>query len=58
MPADTENYEPVSVFLYYQVFERILYDQLSEYLEKYLNTLLCVLGVISPHNDSIKKIVS
>ena len=24
-----------------EVFERILYDQLSEYLEKYLNTLLC-----------------
>ena len=24
-----------------KVFERLLYDQLSEYLEKYLNTLLC-----------------
>ena len=24
-----------------KVFERLLYDQLNEYLEKYLNTLLC-----------------
>ena len=24
-----------------KVFEKLLYDQLSEYLEKYLNTLLC-----------------
>ena len=24
-----------------KVFERLLYDQLSDYLEKYLNTLLC-----------------
>ena len=24
-----------------KVFERSLYDQLSEYLEKYVNTLLC-----------------
>ena len=37
-----ENYRPVSVLpLLSKVFERLLYDQLSEYLEKYLNTLLC-----------------
>ena len=41
-PTDKENYEPVSVLpLLSKVFERLLYDQLSEYLEKYLNTLLC-----------------
>ena len=41
-PTDKENYRPVSALpLLSKVFERILYDQLSEYLEKYLNTLLC-----------------
>ena len=39
-PTDKENYRPVSVLpLLSKVFERLLYDQLSEYLEKYLNTL-------------------
>ena len=33
-PTNKENYRP-------KVFERLLYDQLSEYLEKFLNTLLC-----------------
>ena len=41
-PTDKENYRPASVMpLLSKVFERLLYDQLSEYLEKYLNTLLC-----------------
>ena len=41
-PTDKENYRPVSVLpLLSKVFERLLYDQLSDYLEKYLNTLLC-----------------
>ena len=41
-PTDKENCRPVSVLpLLSKVFERLLYDQLSEYLEKYLNTLLC-----------------
>ena len=36
-PTDKENYEPVSVLpLLSKVFERLLYDQLSEYLEIYL----------------------
>ena len=35
--TDKENYEPVSVLpLLSKVFERLLYDQLSEYLEIYL----------------------
>ena len=39
--TDKENYRPVSVLpLLPKVFERLLYDQLSEYLEKYLSTLL------------------
>ena len=38
-PIDKENYRPVSVLhLLSKVFERLLYDQLSDYLEKYLNT--------------------
>ena len=41
-PTDKENYRPVKVLpLLSKVFERLLYDQRSEYLEKYLNTLLC-----------------
>ena len=41
-PTDKENYRPVSVLpLLSKVFEILLYDQLSEYLEKYLNTLFC-----------------
>ena len=41
-PTDKKNYRPVSVLpLLSKVFERLLYDQLSDYLEKYLNTLLC-----------------
>ena len=40
-PTDKENYRPVRVLpLLSKVFERLLYDQLSEYLEKYLNALL------------------
>ena len=42
VPANKENYRPVSVLpLLSKVFEILLYDQLSEYLEKYLNTLFC-----------------
>ena len=41
-PTDKESYRSVSVLpLLSKVFERLLYDQFSEYLEKYLNTLLC-----------------
>ena len=41
-PTNKEKYRPVSVLpLLSKVLERLLYDQLSEYLEKYLNTLLC-----------------
>ena len=40
--TNKENYRPVSVLpLISKIFERIIYDQLSEYLEKYLNSILC-----------------
>ena len=40
--TDKETYRPVSVLpLLSKVFERLLYDQLSEYSKKCLNTLLC-----------------
>ena len=40
-PTDKENYRPVSVLsLLSKIFERLLYDELIEYLKKYLNTLL------------------
>ena len=40
--TDKENYRPVSVLpLFSKIFEKVIYDQLSQYLEKYLNRLLC-----------------
>ena len=40
--ADKENYRPVSVLpLFSKIFEKVIYDQLSLYLEKYLNSLIC-----------------
>ena len=40
--TNKENYRPVSVLpLISKIFERVIYDQLSEYLEKYLNSILC-----------------
>ena len=39
--TDRENYKSVSVLpLLSRVFEKLLYDQFSEYFEKYLNNLL------------------
>ena len=37
-----EIYRPVSVLpLFSKIFEKVIYDQLSQYMEKYLNNLLC-----------------
>ena len=39
--SDKEIYRPVSVLpLFSKIFEKVIYDQLSQYLEKYLNSLL------------------
>ena len=41
-PTDKANYRPISVLpLLSKVFEKILYDQLYEYLENILSELLC-----------------
>ena len=41
-PSDKANYRPVSILpLLSKVFEKIIYDQLCEYLEHFLNQLLC-----------------
>ena len=41
-PNDKANYIPVSILLLLsKVFEKIMYDQLYEYLEHFLNQLLC-----------------
>ena len=40
--TNKENYRPVSVLpLISKIFERVIYDQLSKYLEKSLNSILC-----------------
>ena len=40
--TNKENYRPVSVLpLISKIFERVIYDQLCEYLEKYLNSISC-----------------
>ena len=37
-----KNYRPVSVFrLLSKIFERLIHDQLNEFLEPYLDSLLC-----------------
>ena len=39
--TNKENYRPVSVLpVISKIFERIIHNQLSEYLEKYLNSIL------------------
>ena len=41
-PTDKTNFRPVSVLpLLSKVFEKIMYDQLHEYAETFLNKLLC-----------------
>ena len=39
--TDKENYSPVSVPLFSKIFEKVIYEQLCQYLEKYLNSLFC-----------------
>ena len=40
--TDKGNYRLVSVLpLFSKIFEKVIYDQLSQYLEKFLNSLLC-----------------
>ena len=49
--TNKENYRRISVLpLISKIIERIIHDQLSEYLEKYLNSILCDLGKLIPHN--------
>ena len=41
-PTDKTNFRPFSILpLLSKVFEKIMYDQLYEYIEKFLNMLLC-----------------
>ena len=49
--TDKENYRPVSVLpLFSGIFEKVIYDQFSQYLEKYLNSSLCGFRKLIPHN--------
>ena len=41
-PSDKASYRPASILpLVSKVFEKIMYDQLYEYMENFLNQLLC-----------------
>ena len=41
-PLDKSNYRPVKILpLISKVFERLIYNQLSEYTESFLNHILC-----------------
>ena len=47
--TNKENYRPISVLpLSSKIFERINHDQISKYLEKHLNYILC--GFRKPHS--------
>ena len=40
--TDKQNYRPVSVLPFFsKSFEKVIYEQLIQYLDKYLNSLLC-----------------
>ena len=41
-PLDEQNYRPVSILsLLYKVYEWAIFNQLSEYMQKFLNKILC-----------------
>ena len=41
-PTDKTNYRPVSILpLLSKIFEKVMYKQLYDYIEKFLNQLLC-----------------
>ena len=41
-PLDKSNYRPVSIIpLLSKVYERIIYNQLSQHFEQFLNSILC-----------------
>ena len=49
--TNKENCRPVSVLpSFSKIFEKVIYDQLSHYLEKYLNIYYAVFGKLIPHN--------
>ena len=48
-PLDKSNYRPVSILpLLSKVYERIIYNQLSQHSEQFLNSILC--GFCKAHN--------
>ena len=48
-PLDKENYRPVSTLpLLFKVFEKLIYKQLSNYIESFLSSILC--GFRKAHN--------
>ena len=49
--SNKESYRPVRVLpLFSKIFEQFIYDQLRQYLEKYLIVCYAVFGKLIPHN--------
>ena len=49
--TDKQNYRPVNVLLLLsKIFKKVISDQLSQYLDKYLNSLLCGFRKLISHN--------
>ena len=55
--TDKENYRPVSVLsLFSKIFGKVIYDQLSQHLEKYRNSLLCGFRQVHSSQNTIFKL--
>ena len=56
--TDKYNYRPVSILpLLSKVFEKVMYDQLYIYLNKFLNELLCGFGKVHSTQHAIFKLM-
>ena len=54
--TDKENRRPMSVLpLFSKIFEKVIYNQLSQYPEKCLNSLLCVFRKAYSSQNAILK---
>ena len=56
--TDKQNYRPVCVLpLFSKILEKLIYGQLSQYLDKYLNSLLCGFRKAHSSQDALFKLL-